>query len=89
MINNVTGADCQEVLRLGKTYGSLKRFSKNSSTALKEAATLYAVTLNPVERQRVMWWWVEGVRDYAWDSDHVVEMSVYLKRASSALENGN
>lgn len=77
MTEKLKTEDLATMLILGKRVGYLKRQMIADLKSLEKAAILYAAA-NEKEKNRLRWWWIEGVRDYAIDNRDVERMTTLL-----------
>lgn len=75
-----------DVLYWGKLYAMPNRDAAKKEEALQSAALLYAVS-DTEHQKSLLWWWVEGVRDYAIDEEHIVRMQNQLIYAAEIHTN--
>lgn len=64
MLVKMDNRDFDEMNRLGRSYANERITPIVRQNSLNQAAILFAAA-SPSEQDRLMWWWEEGVRDYA------------------------
>lgn len=72
--------ESQDILHYGKRY-MLETEDVKREEYLRKAARLRA-NADYHKAKTLMWWWTEGVREYAESSKHVAELQGILKEAT-------
>lgn len=66
------------------TWARLYARDGNQDT-LQAAAEYYSLAITARERERIVYWWHEGCRDYATDMKHLSELEESLLVASLSI----
>lgn len=78
------GRNTQDILHYGKRYkGPFNQSDEDRLKYLRMAAKLYATAPDIHKRRTLMWWWIEGVRDYCADQQEVEEMRDILRNEAA------
>lgn len=88
MTNNLKNEDYSTILSSGKRFGYNKKHFYADFESLELVATYYAVATME-EKRKVLWWWIEGVRDYAIDTEDVDRLTNLLRGRAHELETQN
>lgn len=67
---NISSTDLGRINSLARRY-----LTGRDPLGLDKAAEYLALCLNGEEERRVIWWWNEGIRDYARSEEHIAELT--------------
>lgn len=77
---NTSSTDLGRINSLARRY-----LTGRDPLGLDEVAEALELCLNGEEERRVIWWWNEGIRDYAESEDHIAELNQLLLNRRAEL----